>query len=332
MISTIQSIYLARTNNENQWKDSSSGGAFWNFVINIIENKGGVCYGARYTNNFDVIHDRAETVEEARVFMGSKYLQSDMAGCYKMLLQDLKSGRYVLFSGTPCQIQAVKKFVPSTLQDRLILIEILCHGVPSPKIFQDYIKLQEERFYSKVAAVSFRGKKLRGSIQDMYIKFASGKEYKSFGTHDIYYKLFSHELVSRECCIECKFANMNRNSDITISDFWGNEKNIPAVFDGKIGLSCIYIITDKGEKFWDESKGGLIVEPSSIEVCDQPTLHHPIGAAAYKEMFWKKYLQDGLLPAFEYYFGNYNKMCFMRAVKNFMNETGLLKIVRKIKG
>lgn len=331
MSSTIKKVYFARTKDENIWKKSSSGGVFWSLVINMIINKHGVCYGAKYTKNFEVVHDRAETLEEASAFRGSKYVQSDMYGCYELITNDLKNGRAVLFSGTPCQVMAVKKYVPTKLQEQLILVEILCHGAPSPKVFKDYISFQEGLYKSKAKEIKFRGKKLKNSVQDMYIKFESGKEYKSFGTQDIFYKFFFHELISRESCSKCRFSNTTRVADITISDYWGAAKNIPNVFDKKIGLSGVYISTDKGEKYWNESIENLDIAETTIDLCDQVTLHHPIEAVDYYDDFWKVYLNKGIKDTYEQYFGSYQKACLLRVIKNTVNNIGLLEFIHKIK-
>lgn len=331
MVNTIRNIYFARTKDEIIWKSSSSGGVFWSFVKNMIENKHGVCYGAKYTENFDVIHDRAETLEDAFRFRGSKYIQSDMRNCYGSLLSDLKKGKEVLFSGTPCQVMAIKKYVPIILQEKLLLVEILCHGAPSPKVFKDYISFQENMYKSKVQEIRFRGKKLKNSVQDMYMKFESGKEYKSFGTQDIFYKLFFHELISRKSCSKCRFSNTARTADITISDYWGKSENIPACFQRKIGLSVVFINTEKGQIFWNESNGNLCVSETTLDLCDQVVLHHPIKAADYRDDFWNVYLAKGIVSAYEQYFGSYQKDCVLRVIKNTLNETGLLNIIHKFK-
>lgn len=331
MTNTIRKIYFARTKDETVWKMSSSGGVFWSLVINMIKNKHGVCYGAKYTENFDVIHDRAETLEEACAFRGSKYVQSDMRNCYNSLLNDLKNGRAVLFSGTPCQVMAIKKYIPTMLQEKLVLVEILCHGAPSPRVLKDYICFQEKMYKSKATEISFRGKKLKNSVQDMYIKFESGKEYKSFGTQDIFYKFFFHELISRQSCGRCRFSNTNRTADITISDYWGKNEYIPDDFDKKIGLSVVYINTDKGEDYWKDSTENLCVAETTLDLCDQVVLHHPIKAASYRKDFWNVYEAKGIKAAYEQYFGSYSKACLMRIIKNTLNEIGLLEIIHKVK-
>lgn len=327
----IKKVYLARTRDENLWKESSSGGVFWYLVEYIVLELKGVCYGARFDTSLNVVHSRAETLEDAEYFRGSKYVQSDMKGCYHDILEDLKSKRVVLFSGTPCQVQAVKKFIPDYLQENLVLVDILCHGTPSPLFFRDYIHLLEKTYHSKAKNVKFRGKRLRGSVQDMYVEFESGKTYKSFGTHDIFYKFFFHEFISRESCAKCPFASEKRISDITISDFWGDMNAIPDSFYGMLGLSGVYINSTKGNVVWKSVKEKILVEESDIQTCDQPTLHHPIEKSPKREEFWKLYRENGILNTTEYYFGNYKKMCFMRILKNALNESGLLAIIRKIR-
>ncbi len=328
---TIKEIYLARTEDEDLWKDSSSGGVFWFLVKYIIEIQNGVCYGAIYTDNFKVKHARAEILEEAKKFRGSKYVQSQMGDILNDVLEDLKNNRVVLFSGTPCQVKAVKNIVPEKFKKNLILIDILCHGAPSPKFFRDYIKFQENEYSSHVKEIKFRGKKLKDSVQDMYIKFTSGKEYKSFGTQDLYYKFFFNEFISRPSCEKCPFASLNRISDITIADYWGKAENIPKEFNGKIGLSAVYINSQKGIEIWKIIKRNLIVAESDLETCSQPTLYRPIKSSQNKKEFWNMYNRKEFKEVAEYYFGNYKKIYLLRKIKNILNEMGILKIIHKIK-
>lgn len=328
---SIRKAYLARTKNEVTWANCSSGGVFWE-LVNHVMARGGVCYGAKYNDDFSVSHGRAVELHEAERFRGSKYVQSDMKSCYDNILEDLKSEKIVLFSGTPCQVAAVKKYIPAKLQGNLILLEMLCHGVPSPRFFKDYINLQESIYHSKAMEVKFRGKKLKNSVQDMYIRFANGKEYKSFGTQDIYYNVFFHELISRVSCSECKFANMDRKADITLADYWGSPKKVPPELKSKIGLSSVFVNSTLGEKLWSEciSKTMIAVEVP-IELLDQPVLHHPISKSENRDAYWAIYNKEGLLSAFEKYFGSYKRMQFMRLIKNSMNETGILDVLHKVK-
>lgn len=153
--------YAARHKDMKEVETSRSGATFIAISDYIIEN-GGIVYGAGYTDHFRVIHKRAVTKEERNEFKGSKYVQSDLNGVFRQVKEDLRNGKIVLFSGTPCQTAGLHSFVGNKLRENLFLVDIICHGVPSPFIWRDYLIYLENKYGSKICYVNFRDKGMFG--------------------------------------------------------------------------------------------------------------------------------------------------------------------------
>lgn len=153
--------YAARHKDMDEIMKSRSGAAFAAISDYILE-QGGVVYGAGYKDHFRVAHKRATTKEERDEFRGSKYVQSDLSGVFRLIKQDLKNGLTVLFSGTPCQTSGLNSYVGKKLRENLVLIDIVCHGVPSPYIWRDYIAYLEKNQGAPIVWVNFRDKQKYG--------------------------------------------------------------------------------------------------------------------------------------------------------------------------
>ena len=212
--------YACINKDEKIRMQSTSGGIF-TLLATVIINKGGVVFGASFNNDFKVIHTYTETIEELEKFRGSKYLQSDINNSYKKAKDFLDNDRFVLFTGTPCQIEGFKSFLGKEYE-KLYLQDIICHGVPSPKVWDEYKKYRENKAGAKLKGMSFRSK--YGTTWGKYhvnMKFENDKNYDMFHNDDVYMKAFLNHLSLRESCTDCKFKKKNRLSDITLADFWG---------------------------------------------------------------------------------------------------------------
>lgn len=166
--------YAARHKDMAEVETSRSGAAFIAISDYILE-QGGVVYGAGYADHFRVVHKRATTKEERNEFKGSKYVQSDMNTVFRQVKQDLRDGLTVLFSGTPCQTAGLHSYVGKRLREQLLLVDIVCHGVPSPYVWRDYLAYLEKKQGSPIVWVNFRDKQLFGwnSHRETF-KFKSG--------------------------------------------------------------------------------------------------------------------------------------------------------------
>lgn len=231
---------------------SSSGGAF-SAVARVILARGGVVYGASWQNGFDCRHVSIERVEDLPLLRGSKYLQSAIDDSYAGAKEYLEQGRWVLFTGTPCQVAGLRSFLRRPY-DKLVCMDIVCHGVPSNLLFKKYVeKLRRE--YPKYGACdgfSFRNARAwgyapRASVRDSWLPLC--------GIHDIYMKAFDKALIFRESCYDCRFNGLSRVGDLTVADFWGVGRcGVPFRHDVTKGVSLVLPNSPKGVDLLSELK------------------------------------------------------------------------------
>lgn len=237
-------IYAVMDNDIERMK-SSSGGMFGILARKILSNHGIVC-GASYTEDYmSVRHMIISQIDQLEQLQGSKYVQSSIGKCYEMIEKSLKEGKQVLFSGTPCQVDGLKHFLHKEY-DSLFLVDIICHGVPSPLVYKKYIL--EKKPGNRLEKVDFREKAFWGWGTASSI-FAGGQVYRNDCYKDAYWRAFLGGMSTRKCCGECKYASMSRCGDITIGDFWGIRDIDPELDDGK-GTSLVQVNTSKGDELF----------------------------------------------------------------------------------
>jgi coenzyme F420-reducing hydrogenase beta subunit len=239
-------------NNKSVLAKSSSGGFFsaiaeWTFVNN------GIVYGCEYDEHFNAVFRKAESTEELVAMRGSKYVESKAWPVFSIIKQSLKNNRIVLFIALPCQIAGLLSTLDESEKQNLITVDILCHGVPSHKLFESYI---QELAYEKgpILEYHFRNKKYWGwGSWGTYSYRTNGKnkEKKLLVANDYYYSLYFKENNYRESCYRCQYASLPRLSDITIGDCW-NIEEIDSTIKSKDGVSLILVNSNKGKKIFDE--------------------------------------------------------------------------------
>lgn len=298
--------------------NSTSGGAFAALAEEIL-TQGGVFYGATQTNNFSVVHTRGETVEHLKTMQGTKYLPSDITACYEQIADDLKQEKTVLFSGTPCQIDGILRFVEAKKlpKEKLYTVDIICHGVPSPAFYQSYMEWLEIQYGSKVVEYKFRNKKISWRGSSCYAKLANGQELKNDKKLCAFMNVYYSDNITRESCYTCPYTTKKRISDLTISDYWGLE-NLDKSFEDALGVSMILINTEKGKALFEEIEGDKIA--GNIEIAKQPQLHHPTACPQTRDSFWTEYEKKGVKPLLKKY----------GAVKRDSFKTVLYKMRKKI--
>lgn len=214
-------VYAGISMNKNQVMKSSSGGAFFS-ICKCLYDDNTTIYGANLDSDLKVHHVRIENFKDIEKVQKSKYVQSEIRGMYPLAQEDLKQGKKVIFSGTPCQIAGLKKYLKRDY-DTLFTIDFICHGVPSNKIFHSYVQEIEKQYGKKIKNIGFRDKSTK-DILAMKIIFEDNSERIIRANEDYYLRGFLKGLYYREVCYNCKFAKRNRVSDITIGDFWGFDK------------------------------------------------------------------------------------------------------------
>jgi len=239
--------FLAQHKNEEIRRQSTSGGAFTAIATWVIR-QGGIVFGAGYRNGtFVVEHQAVERVEELAIFRNSKYVQSQMGNCYRQVLNYLKDGRLVLFSGTPCQIEGLIGFLKGKEYNNLYLIDFVCRGVPSPKVLDRYLQAQHEIIGGETEKVFFRDKYYgyHYSSLSLYNK-DTAKDYHKGVDSDAYLRAFFNNLSDRPSCYECPFRKRYRKSDLTLWDCFPIEK-FTKKMDGK-GTTRILVQSEKGDE------------------------------------------------------------------------------------
>ena len=289
--------YGARHKDMKEVETSRSGAAFI-AISDWILAQGGVVYGAGYTDHFRVVHKRATNKEERDEFKGSKYVQSDLTGVFRQVKQDLKDGLKVLFSGTPCQTAGLNSYIGKKLRDNLYLVDIVCHGVPGPYVWRDYLIYIEKKYKNKVLQVNFRDKQSFG--WKAHIESYTFNNFVKKET--LYTNIFYKHIALRHSCAICHYTNIIRPSDITIADFWGWEKNgITMNLDDK-GISLIIINTVKGEFLLNKCKSYLDIRMVDIYQSLQPNLQYPSAFHSLRNAFENDYKTLGFPKIAKKYF------------------------------
>lgn len=264
---------------------SRSGAAFIGFSDIILE-KSGVIYGAAMMDDYSVHHIRAVTRVERNHMKNAKYVQSGMSQIYDQVISDLKDGKQVLFSGTPCQVSGLYSLLDAKNIDKtnLVSCDLVCHGVPSPKVWKDYLHYIENKYGETIQMANFRDKTFGWDSHCESFVLASGKKVVSRDYTDLFYE----HIMLRPSCHKCHFANVNRVADLTLADFWGIEKNDP-MFDDNKGVSLVLVNSKKGADLLETAKNSLEWLECDIKNCIQPTLVKPSVASARREAFFEDY-------------------------------------------
>lgn len=223
---------------------SSSGGAFYLLASEVI-NEGGYVCGVEVDKSNKIRHTIVNDFEGLERLLGSKYVQSEIGETYTSVKALLNSGKKVMFSGTPCQVNGLLSFLGAKYKN-LLTVDVICHGVSSPYVWDRYMDHQERKHCSKVVGVNFRKKTIDWKNSGMELRFENGQIYFKPMKDDAFFHQFLKNLCLRETCYACEFKGHNRNSDITIGDFWGKDELYPEL-DGDRGYSLIIANTDQAK-------------------------------------------------------------------------------------
>lgn len=279
--------FAARHKDMNELMKSRSGAAFI-AISDYILGQGGVVYGAGYKDHFRVAHKRATTKEERDEFRGSKYVQSDMRGVFRHVKEDLKNGLMVLFSGTPCQTSGLNAYVDKKFREKLYLVDIVCHGVPGPYVWRDYLKYLEKKQGSRITYVNFRDKELYG-----WKAHVETFKFENEGGKLSFPYLFYQNILFRHSCDVCHFTNLKRPSDITIADYWGWERTDASFNADDKGCSLVLCNTEKGLYLFNAIKGMMRVIPAELGNVMQTHLSRPSVVHPKRNVFEEDYSKNG---------------------------------------
>lgn len=321
--------YAVADKDEERLKKSASGGAFATIATEVLKD-GGVVFGAEMAAENDKIsirHVMIERESDLPRLQSSKYVQSKIGDVYKKVADLLKSGRRVLFSGTPCQVAGLKQFLKEmrNTAENLYLVDIICHGVPNQRMFDDYLDVLSKGIGARVEKFNFRPKDNGWGLEGKYYYKEGGMARTKILNYHLfsYYVFFLNSDIYRENCYSCRYAKGERVSDITLGDYWGIEKEQPealtqngGIIDMDKGVSCLMINTEKGAELYDRVKGRMIaVESDFVKVQkNNGQLREPSHKGKNRDMV----------------FHLYRKGDYSRVEKWFQKELGMKKYYYKI--
>ena len=302
--SDIPSAYAAFTKDERIRQDSSSGGIFTEIAKRIIAENG-VVYGAAYDEKFAVYHRCVDKIDDLQKLRGAKYAESNLENTFAEILDRLKHGQFVLFSGTPCQVAGLKSFVRKDYNN-LICIDFVCHGVPSPMAWDSFIKYRSERDADGKLprSINLRSKETGWSKYQYsnVFEYEEGKKYSTVSSQSLFMKLFVGDYISRPSCSNCKFKGYSRVSDITLGDFWGIWDIEPEMDDNK-GTSVILVHTPSGKKLWRDIEPIIKSKEVTLEQASQQnqSMLKPSKANTNSKLALHK-IKDGKIDTCEEFF------------------------------
>ena len=280
-------VFAAINPDEVIRQQSSSGGIFTAIAESAIAE--GVVFGALFNDKWKVVHDYVERTEDLYKIRGSKYVQSRIGTSFQQVEAFLKTGRKVLFSGTPCQVAGLKKYLRKDYNN-LLTVDVVCHGVPSPKLWQDYVSSLAD--LAPLKTVNMKDKAdgwirykitIKGEMKTMSERAAVNK----------YMLAFSQNLSLRPSCYQCPAKEGKSGSDITLGDYWGVEKLLPKMFDNK-GTSFVCANTLKGQSASENLllKREIADYDASVpyNACIMKSTTEPEKRAA----FWESYKENGV--------------------------------------
>lgn len=313
-------VYAMKHKNVSVRMASSSGGAY-TAISDFILKQNGICYGVAFDDRFYVKHICATNIGERNELMGSKYVQSDLGNCFSEIKQALEKGKIVLFTGTPCQTAGLVQYLCVSGVDttNLMLNDIICHGTPSPLLWKDYIELIEKKYRAQLTGFTFRCKDKGWRGYNVRANFSDGSEVTNTKQLLYHTNLFKVNLCLRPVCYNCKYANVNRVSDITIGDFWGIEKFMQN-FDDDKGVSLVLLNTANGARLFDEIKNDTVYLKGNLSNCMQLNLYQPSKMPTNREAFWKDYHRHG----YNYIVSKYAKQGITKKFKSY------LKVLRNL--
>lgn len=298
--------------NKNIVLNSASGGAFT--AIAIVCNPDAV-YGMAWTSKNSLECKRVK-LQDIDILRNSKYIQARIKESYKNVKEDLKEGKKVLFSGTPCQIAGLLAYLGDH-PSNLITVEIICHGVASPGLFSKYCDMEKQKNGSNVKQFVFRKKSiLKGNWEDFntYIEFENGKMRHSY--HNVFTFLFLSRVILRPSCATCQFATKDRVSDLVLGDYWGCLKEDPQLYR-KTGVSAIFPITERGKMIAAELEQTMDISfvPSEHVIRHNKALIHCQALSEKRETFFAMLETQEI----ENVFHNFNpKVSFKQRIKPYL--------------
>lgn len=317
-------FYAGQLFNKEDLLQVSSGGAFWAFSQSVID-KGGIVYGAIQESVDVIFHFRADNTENIKRIRRSKYFQSDTKFTMREVREDLRRGLFVLYSGTGCQIAGLKAFLAKEY-DNLVTCDVVCHGVPSRKVWKKYREEKEQHEGKKIQSLIFRDKSAGWSKNQYKITYEDGSIEKEPSPIQMFHAGYLKGIFYRPSCGSCRWASLPRVADVTLADFWKYQGEFRKP-GADLGVSLITVNTVKGFELLQESSKYLKFEETSRELALNSCRHldnHP-KENPNRTAFFNFFFQEGYYAAAEkFIIENRNKNLFVRVFKKIFRPLKIL--------
>lgn len=290
---------------DNQIRQNSSSGGIFSMLANEVIKEGGKVFGAVFNEDFSVAHSIAEREEEVSKLRTSKYVQSSINNSYINAKLILETGKKVLFTGTPCQIAGLRKYLNKEY-DNLITQDIICHGIPSPLIWNMYVRYREEKAGARTKEISFRHKETGWSKFSMFHYYSNNMKYIKPFFKDPMMRSFLANFSLRPACYHCAFKGKHRVSDITLGDFWGIKNIVPEMNDDR-GTSLVIINSIKGANLFAGIGDSIIQQKVDIDKSIQynPSMVKSALAPEKRDAFFREISSGNFPQIVKKYCGRY---------------------------
>lgn len=322
--------YLIRTKDKKILSECTSGG-FLTTIAKDIVLSGGTAYGAVYDDSFRVVHERIDQLGAVDKLSGSKYVQSNLGDIFIKVRDDINKGGQVVFCGTPCQVAGLKKYLGREY-DNLLLVDLVCHGVPSPKLWRKYLDHIEEK-NGKPEYVNFRSKRLGYHVSVMEERFVGGRKQFGSARTNLMSKCYFKNVADRPICYECPFKMVSRCSDFTIFDGWHADKYVQGLKDDDRGYTIVIAQSDKAkEKILrsDLFNCYSICMDDAIALDGSMAIKSVIRPAS-RDVFYSLLNTGGIVETVNKLFPISRRDIYIEKTKMLLFKTGLLSLIKKIK-
>ena len=310
--------YAVRSKDDTDLQKSQTGGAFFVLAKSVIE-QGGVVYGAAFDGVRNVKHTRVTDLDGLELLRGSKYIQSNTDNAFRMVKDDLKAGKTVLYSGTSCQIAGLKNYIGhGPLSEHLFLVDIICHGVGAPAFWKGNIDYIEAKYNAQVTKANFRDKRFGWNVAKETYTLSDGREL----TRRNFLDLYLDEYISRDCCAQCPYTNLKRVGDITVGDFWKWTDHHSEFNDNK-GVSLLLVDSEKGKTLFEAAKPALAYIESNTPECLQPQLKCPPREHPRKSQLLQEYRTKGYTYVIRKYTNEGWRLKLKGLAYNILKKIGL---------
>ncbi|MCD7835254.1 MAG: Coenzyme F420 hydrogenase/dehydrogenase, beta subunit C-terminal domain [Lachnospiraceae bacterium] len=325
-----QTAYLVQNKDEVVRRESTSGGAFTTISEYVIK-QGGVIFGAAYDDKFRVHHMYVEEKTELWRFRNSKYVQSDTEVTFSEVEKFLKEGRMVCYSGTPCQIEGLKRYLRRKYEN-LITVDIVCHAVPSPLVWNKYVEMQQEQFGTGISNIIFRDKHYGYKYSTMTIKDKDGKEVYTYGIDtDPMLRAFFSNICDRPSCYDCKFKKRYRVSDFTLWDCYEVDKFDKNLDDDK-GTTRVLVHSEKGREMLKKIESDITfaeVNPDDL-TAQVKEMFYSVSNNEKRQQFFIDVNTIESKELFKKWFPETAKVRIERTARIFCYKTGIYNIAKKV--